>query len=227
MQSLYEQEYNSLREELHHLKSCQVTFLTFAVTSTGILFGLVLKSAPYPTFGIYYLFPLIVIIPFWWIFFDKATTITRIVGYYRILELLILGKKTSANYRGWENSLEDFRNKQNRNELPKIPKSSLKIVLQRSIHLIIFRTTHRYWLLSFSVFFGISLICIFACVSNINLGVLRYSDKLAIVCSIIITFITALWNIKVVWQLIYGKKSYQNNQMFCENVLQVKDKKSH
>jgi hypothetical protein len=38
----------------------------------------------------WHIFPLVVLIPCWWGFFDKAKTITRIVGYIRILEGILL-----------------------------------------------------------------------------------------------------------------------------------------
>ena len=102
---LYEQERKALREELYNLKSCQITFLTTSITATGLLLGLASTFASDPFKGIAFIFPLLVLIPSWWIFFDKATTITRVVGYYRILESLILDNCTAENYMGWENSL--------------------------------------------------------------------------------------------------------------------------
>ena len=54
-----------------------------------------------------YLVPLVVLIPCWWGFFDKAKTITRIVGYFRILEQLALVDgggtlDTIDRFLGWE-----------------------------------------------------------------------------------------------------------------------------
>jgi hypothetical protein len=45
-----ERERAALREELHNLESCQITFLTHSVTATGVLLGLgaSLGSTSYP-----------------------------------------------------------------------------------------------------------------------------------------------------------------------------------
>jgi len=90
-------EYNALREELRNLKSCQITFLNISITTTGLLIGFLEKSVGENTTSTIYLAPLVIILPFWLVFFDKATTITRIVGYMRILEnFIIQSMKTSA-----------------------------------------------------------------------------------------------------------------------------------
>ena len=91
-QEYYSKELDWLREELHNLKDCQVTFLTRSVIATAALLGLAVSltsDSSFPPLGAFYLIPLIVVVPSWWIFFDKATTITRIVGYYRNIETVI------------------------------------------------------------------------------------------------------------------------------------------
>jgi hypothetical protein len=90
-ETLLEKEFTFLREEMRDLKTCQVQFVTFSVTGTGVLFGLVALTQN-KLQGVSYLFPLTILLPSWLIFFDKAKTITRIVGYYRILEKLSLGQ---------------------------------------------------------------------------------------------------------------------------------------
>ena len=99
-------EMDTLRAELQHLKNCQVRYFLFSITMTGTVIALVTKySAGYTAA---YLAPLVVVIPCWWIFFDKASTITRIVGYYRVLEKMILSTGRHW-YIGWENALAEFR----------------------------------------------------------------------------------------------------------------------
>lgn len=89
-QNILLQEHGNLRQELHNLKSCQITFFSLAITSTGLLLGLgshfISERVPA---SLIFLSPLVIILPCWCIFFDKATTITRIVGYYRVLEQMI------------------------------------------------------------------------------------------------------------------------------------------
>jgi len=115
----YCQEHKLLREELNNLKECQVRYFTFSLTATGIVLGIIAKfgSTYFP--NTLFLLPLTFLIPSWWVFFDKAKTITRIVAYYRLLETIILNEESSIKeimleskkfkYIGWENSLMFFR----------------------------------------------------------------------------------------------------------------------
>jgi hypothetical protein len=115
---LAQEEIKNLRTELYNLKECQIKFLTNAVTATGALLGLgTLVEKPAYT-AVVFLFPLAILLPAWWVFFDKATSITRIVGYYRLLEGLTLGKITRIQFIGWENSLNEFRQQQIRRTNP-------------------------------------------------------------------------------------------------------------
>ncbi len=76
--AVYEAERNALRQELHNLKGCQITFLTTTITATGLPLGLsatLLKggdgSAVARIQGLAFFLPLAVIIPFWWNFFTR------------------------------------------------------------------------------------------------------------------------------------------------------------
>ncbi|HHJ19552.1 MAG TPA: hypothetical protein ENJ84_06950 [Gammaproteobacteria bacterium] len=108
-------EKDFLRAELQHLKHCQLKYFSLSITVTGVIFGVGAKLES--SFdGAIFLAPLLVVIPCWWIFFDKAKTISRIVGYYRVLEELVNGSEC-YKYIGWENSLEKFRQHQQAGEL--------------------------------------------------------------------------------------------------------------
>lgn len=103
-------EQTILRAELRQLKKCQLQYFLLTITGTGVLLragdifspGKDTMPAPYV-----YLLPLIIILPCWWTFFDKATTITRLVGYMRLLEDELAKKK--PRYTGYENALNRFR----------------------------------------------------------------------------------------------------------------------
>jgi len=112
--TLYLKEHNLLRQELQGLKECQLRFLTLSVTVTALLLGYIAHSNPGSSGNTYYLFPLVIVIPSWWIFFDKAKSISRIVGYYRNLEDLILQDDSDLQFDGWENALERFRKQQHK-----------------------------------------------------------------------------------------------------------------
>ena len=78
-------EISALRQDLQDLKRCQLQYFTLTLTGTGAILGLAaIFSESFR--GLALLAPLCVILPNWVIFFDKATTITRIVGYQRALE---------------------------------------------------------------------------------------------------------------------------------------------
>lgn len=111
LRELITMEHGSLREELRGLKNCQVTFVTFAVTTAGAVLGLGSGIQGLPK-AIVYLAPLLVLLPTWLIFFDKATSINRIVGYVRIIETVLLQPERLKTFPGWENALAKYRGRQ-------------------------------------------------------------------------------------------------------------------
>jgi hypothetical protein len=211
---IYNNERIALREELHNLKNCQITFLTTSVTATGILLGLAPSIKPLLEPEINFLIPLVILLPSWWIFFDKATTITRIVGYYRILEKLIIQGSKAKKFLGWENALGEFRNAQERNEL-KFTKTK-----HNFFHWLIktdLRTSHPYWIVSYFIFFGLSCLCMIGGIEHITT-----SHFLIKLLSILLVILSALWNAKTVYKLINGRNSYDANEQFWKHILDVK-----
>jgi hypothetical protein len=185
-----------LRAELGNLKNCQITFLTFTVTGSGLLFTFAAnvvtsESSPFPQLGIFFLIPLIVILPFWWVFFDKATTITRIVGYYRVLEMLILDPTITASLKGWENALAHFRKDADHeagspSRQPITPthrtikskawspvsailsyvlpeKTNQEDLPQQFLRLVALQTSHKYWVITYYTFSALALLAFFTC----------------------------------------------------------------
>ncbi len=213
---LYDHERTALREELHNLKSCQITFLTSSVTATGVLLGLATTLASSLDLGVIFLFPLIVLFPSWWIFFDKATTITRIVGYYRILERLILQHCRATNFVGWENALGEFRKRQTCRELnaPKNEQDNSR--LARWIEIFSLHTSHRYWVISYFTFFALSGLCVLVSITS-----LKTAWLFVIPVPALLFLVSVLWNARIVWQLIYGNHSYDCNEHFWKQILGV------
>jgi len=212
---LYEHERKALREELYNLKNCQITFLTTSITVTGLLLGLTASLAKESYKEIAFIFPLIVLLPSWWIFFDKATTITRVVGYYRILESLILDRYIAENYVGWENSLRLFRKIQKKGKL-KRPKDKEKVRFGDWVkEMIFFKTGHRYWIIAYYTFFALSAVC-----AGISIFFNRNFLISGFICFLLL--ISAIWNARMVWQLIHFKYSYDWNEAFWKQILKVK-----
>lgn len=212
---LYNQERVALREELHHLKNCQVTFLTSSVAATGVLLGIATTLSSKEPIGFFFLFPLVVLIPSWWIFFDKATTITRIVGYCRILEGLILGYYYADNFIGWENALREFRKRQatvkcNRaNGPPKAWRSVLAEIL-------LLRTGFRYWIFSYWTFLTLSGLCVVVSAVPLNSTWFVVGPM-----PVILFLISVVWNARVLWHLIGGRYSYDHNERVWKKILHV------
>jgi len=214
----HDRERTLLREELHNLKNCQITFITSSVTATGVLLGLAATLASTPALGVIFFFPLIVLLPSWWIFFDKATTITRIVGYYRILEKLILGEHEATNNMGWENALGEFRKRQESGEL-KPPQHLEDSRLSRWFDIFLLRTTHRYWVISYYTFLALSGLCVVVAIATLK-GVWFIVTPVPT----LMVLISALWNARIVRQLIYGHHSYDCNEYFWNQIVAPRPK---
>lgn len=214
LKDIYSKEHSMLRDELHELKDCQLRYFTLSVTATGALLTIAFNLVSGDLFlGTAYLLPLTILIPSWWIFFDKATTITRIVGYYRNLEKLIL-ETHSANFVGWENSLEIFRVDQQKGRL-KIKSTegegSLIISLFR---LMLLQTPHRYWMLVHYTFSGLAALCLILSYDQWENSIYLY-----IATAIVIT--SAIWNVVLIWQLVWGRYSYTANEEFWVEILHI------
>jgi hypothetical protein len=213
-------EMDILRKELRHLKDCQIKYFLLSITSTITVIALATKFdkvSPY-----IFLTPLIVVLPCWWTFFDKASSITRIVGYYRILEQMLLHDGIHR-YIGWERSLHKFRDYQDNNRF-----DSIKMIhankTKQVLELLSLKTTHKYWMLNWYTFFSlvalsvtlsaISIACTTALLkSNIHFPVFLFVLILAIYSSIA--------NFRKVIDLIFGHSSYTVNEKRWEYILRI------
>lgn len=202
-------ERDMLRKELQELKNCQVRYFSISITATAILFGVLGRFVGGPPTGEFFLIPLLVVLPCWWIFFDKATTITRIVAYCRILDTRIYSFPVGDYaHAGWENALNDFRGAEEK-ALRQSVILSLFLALVTSpfriVRLLAVKTLHRYWLVNWFTFFGLATACValgivFSC-SNMALPIVAVGLVLAFSGS------TAA----IVMGLITGEYSYQRN----------------
>jgi len=212
---LYKMEHAILRDELNNLKKCQVTFLSFAITATSAILGLIgiANLHKIEDESIFFLVPLLLLIPFWWIFFDKAVTITRIVGYYRILESLILGTKTSHDFIGWENALAKFRRDRSLHEA-NIPEDSARE-----------KTNPRaksYWISGYLIFFSLSAVCLgLPWVFHTLCG----KELIIFIITGVAFLISAVSNFIVFWKLTSGSYSYTRNEKIWEKILLIEPAK--
>ncbi|MDL5502997.1 MAG: hypothetical protein QSU88_07260, partial [Candidatus Methanoperedens sp.] len=205
---LIEKELDYLRTELHDLKDCQIKFIAFAVTGTGFLFGIVslkdIQNIPYSP-----LIPLLIIIPTWWIFFDKAKTISRIIGYYRILEYLYIDSENKylKKFHGWETARAQYR------EQEKNGKKEEKGLFSKDKLLdLIFLRASSYWTISYGIFFALLVICIFMYILKSGYNSINTVSGLFLsILFLLIIIISILDNFSTLLQLIWGKHSYDAN----------------
>jgi hypothetical protein len=150
-------EMKNLREELRGLKQCQITFMGLAFSATGLIFGLVKTAQDTKCSALVLLAPLVIIFPTFAFFFDKAKTITRIVGYYRHLEGISLGDVIPKAFDGWENSLAVFREVEDRlkNEaVAEHPCPRPKFLQEVRL-----RKPFVYWSLAYLTFTSVAVLC--------------------------------------------------------------------
>ncbi len=205
-------EMDTLREELQHLKNCQVRYFLFSITITASILGILSKLNRVDNLG--FLTPLLIILPCWWIFFDKASTITRIVGYYRQLEKMILAQG-DHRYLGWEQSLSEFRKWQEEGKFVDLFNSK-DSESKKTFKLLQLQTAHRYWVINWYTFLALSVTCLFLGafpLGYINTGV---SGILAIV-----VVFSAIKLFRDISKLVFGTSSYNANEIYWEKVLEV------
>jgi hypothetical protein len=151
-------ERENLKQELLHLKKCQIQYFILSITASGAIAGFGGKIGE-ATDNAIYLAPLLVILPCWWIFFDKGATITRIIGYFRLLEGMIIRDRTQPfAYIGWENALSLFRMEEQSTPLKTKTKRYFEEIWEGFIKGLTFRTTHKYWVICWYTFLGLGLV---------------------------------------------------------------------
>jgi hypothetical protein len=210
-ESLILRERDLLKTELQALKHCQVQYFSFAITATGVIFGLAEKIGDKPAVGLVYLIPLLLVIPLWSIFFDKASSITRIVGYMRILEALLVGDKR-FRYQGWENALRDFRDADKRHHFLADPFVMVWHAMRAVWPLIDFRRQHRYWAINWLSFCGLG-IC------SLYMAKLRGADPRIFLLFTVFFVGACIHNADVLWDLVGGNFGYDKREAMWQVVL--------
>jgi len=236
VKEIYFAEYRNLREELHLLKKCQMDFLTWSTVVTIAYLSLAAKFLSQYKSAIFFLFPLGIILPSWWIFFDKATTITRIVGYCRILEKLINGQVLAKRYVGWENALRIFREEQKGGRLKfESQKTFWSVFWKDLLPLGLIIHTRRYWLLAHYTFFALSVLCWIVFLRSPYVpwreifpwkGWCKLLNLDLIVTGVMIFFtvISVVWNYKMIYYLMHGRESDNAKEQFWRKILEIEDK---
>lgn len=171
--------------------------------------------------------PLIVILPCWWIFFDKATTISRNVGYARIIEEMI-AEYPEGRYRflGFEQSLAAYRSAKDSGKIAVIrtPKGSApggpRITGVR--HWIVnwlpffpWGARYRYWIVNWLTFFALSALCCFLSLSNCT-TLPQYIEGVSVT---LLALLPSVFTFRILRSLLSGGSSYSEMTRCWREVL--------
>ncbi|MDD4497051.1 MAG: hypothetical protein PHV51_02690 [Methanosarcinaceae archaeon] len=246
------EELKLLREELRSLKECQTQYVCLSITSAGLIFAYLIsegnileKTGINPAC----LIPLVILLPLSCTFYDKATTISRIVGYYQILEKLNLSKycHDNNNFVGWENALSKLRDYgRDKEKYVKKEKGgiklweNLKITGKLKYFLIVIsiyykKPSQTYWRIIYSTFFIISVFCftlellgpfISYYHNETSLNSVFNENRLSIFLTwifLVISLHVFGYNLKILFQLEEGFHSYKANRSLWEQILIYKE----
>jgi hypothetical protein len=217
-ESILLNEQTILRNELQELKRCQLQYFLLSIGATGAFFGFNKDLVgEIKTGSVLYLAPLIIILPCWLTFFDKANTITRLTGYIRtFIEDQLNKENTAYSYIGYENALSEFR----RNEmkfakelrgLKKLEKPGWKSVFNF--------TRNQYWKINWLTFFLLSATCCFYPFLKDKASLFQHPDSIAIVYMFILfVFICAFYTAFMLWRLTFDVYSYENVKKIWDKV---------
>lgn len=221
---LCQREHTLVRAELHDLKKCQVEFLAFSVTASATILGITTGLEP-EYLDLLLLVPLLILLPSWWVFFDKARTITRCVGYVRALEAILLGENV-PNFIGWERALKEWRHRsiaEGRSKRPGLREAKRALLDART----------NYWILVYWTFAGVSAVCILVSAlvffqrSHLegNIGEGSYVVHLVfLIAGCLLWLVSALHNAHVLYDLMNqnGKKTYLHAEILWRQILGMK-----
>lgn len=151
----------NLREEIGFLKKCQINYFMFSIAAAGAAAGFGETAALRDRGAVTFLSPLLVVLPCSLIFFDKATTISRIVGFLRIVERLLRdpmsGKGQGLTY-GWELPLKEYRWVEAQESVAEKSANYLAGAGHGLWSLLMFTTSHKYWVINWYTFTVLSIV---------------------------------------------------------------------
>jgi hypothetical protein len=141
-------------------------------------------------------------------FFDKAKTISRAVGYLRILEKVILHKIFVKEFSGFENGLKVFRQHQDeyRKTLQKRKNSTISTFFEFDKRIMKI-PTFGYWGIVYIMFFSLSLLCVwlsYIFCTNDTFPIIQYAYLLFLLVGYI--------NWRTLFRITIGTWSYDANE---------------
>jgi len=180
-------QFHDLRAELGHLKTCQTSLLIFSSAGAGIFIGLLRNESGYIHPAYLLLFPLIFLLPLWIIFYEKARSIARIVGFLRVQEKLYMFKSTLAVI-GWESAMKKYWSKKDTWD-NRILDDHFTIESSKKT-----ATTSIYWFSVYCTFLILIVTCLV--LSGIYLPIENFT-KIGIIIAVILTLIESFYLLKL------------------------------
>jgi hypothetical protein len=208
-----------VRMEIGELKRCQVQYFSLSVTATGAIVSLAAVVTTPAMRGVALLAPLVLLLPCWMIFFDKATTITRLVGFQRAIESCLKRRSPALSWLlAWETAFGEFRQAQDEGRLPSPPTLPIKALLN-----VFFLTTrHRYWMLNWYTFCALSVLSFVLGYNSLETTTSDFNLPFGIRTQVPertlwglpafgVTIAVVAYTLLVVGQLVRGRHSYEAN----------------
>lgn len=208
-------EHLNLRHEMNHLRTCQMQFLSFGIAGSATIFGLLSRdlTSSFNTpdekfyFSIFFFIPLVLLIPSMFIFFDKAKTFNRIVGYYYWIERVLSDETRIPIFHGWENSLRIFR---------ATHKDDDKIKFKINQIMEVFKTNRLYWKYTFIFFTLLMVICFIPSLTTLATGFdvsqpTTINLSIIVILMMILTGYSIMTNAAVFFHLVEGNFSAEKN----------------
>jgi hypothetical protein len=183
-----ENMFRDLRVELGQLKTCQNQAVLFGITGAGIVLGLVKESPIAGMEPFLFLLPIMILLPFWLIFFDKGRTISRIVGFLRVQERLGMAKSDSGA-TGWESAMNEYWEQKDLWDTTEHKKVIARINKEMGKNRKKLYTS-IYWFTVYVIFTALSLVCIL--ISIFSMYISSDPIRLNVILLIIILFLIAL-----------------------------------
>lgn len=220
-----------LRTEIRDLKRCQLQYFVISITATSALLGLSSALISPAHKGLSALTPLGLLFPCWLIFFDKATTITRLVGYQRALEAIIAESKPVPErswFLGLETAIGRFRKAQDEGHFDDIRVNKRRVFL----NVLLLRTRHRFWMLNWYTFVSLSVLCVgigynLLPAENIDIAIPLLRSHIVIffrdigLVAGLIVILVALYTFALVVSLVQGINSYRGNTLAWNRLLET------
>jgi len=214
-------EQTILRNELQELKKCQIQYFLLSITAAGAVFGFNKELGGQDIENMIYLAPMLIILPCWLTFFDKANTITRLTGY---VVVFIEGQMvtTKPKYIGYESALAIFREEEKKQEAEtktknkvattKVNNEEADTEADKDTNKDFFNVTrHQYWKINWLTFFALSLTCIvFPIVKRRSFVFLTsWASWTVYFIFFCLEVFCVVYSFRILWRLIIGKYSYK------------------